>query len=258
MKGPSLDIYGANKIAFESRDEEVLLAGPAGTGKTATWLAKCWTVCQNYSGARVLVVRKTRESLTETVLVTFERDILGPGSIVLARNPILRRVRQSYHHPNGSVVVLGGLDKPDKTLSSEYDLVYVPEATDLTLVDWETLGRSLRAGRVPYQQIVADCNPTTPHHWLYQRCQPPGSGRCRLIRSRHEDNPRYFDQEMREWTPAGRAYIQGRLERMTGASVLSCKFVYKYPRPSGGSDRRSRSIGTAWDRRCARPSTLRS
>lgn len=170
-------------------------------------------VCRKYPGARVLIVRKTRESLTESVLVTWERDVLGPCHPILTRNPILRRVRQSYRFPNGSGVVLGGMDKPDKVLSSEFDLIYCPEATDLAIVDWETLGGRLRAGRVPYQQLIADCNPTTPHHWLYKRCV---SGACQLVTTTHQDNPRYYDRAAGAWTPAGAQYL-ARLERMTGA-----------------------------------------
>jgi phage terminase large subunit len=197
---------------FNSRAEEVLLAGPAGTGKTLANLQRVYWVCRKYAGARVLIVRKTRESLTETVLVTWERDVLGAAHPVLTR-PILRRVRQSYAFPNGSVVVVGGMDKPDKVLSSEWDLVYIPEAVELELVDWETLGGRLRAGRVPYQQIIADCNPTTPHHWLYKRCQ---AGGCKLFSTTHQDNPRYYDRAAETWTAAGEQYL-ARLGRMTGA-----------------------------------------
>lgn len=213
MSDLRLDLYGGNRDAFMSKEAEVLNAGPAGTGKTAAWLAKVLTVCNNYPGARVLVVRKTRESLTESVLVTWERDVLGPRHPVLLKNPNLRKVRQSYQFANGSTVVVGGMDKPDKVLSSEWDMVYVPEATDLDLVDWETLGGRLRAGRVSFQQLAADCNPTSPHHWLYKRCQ---AGLTRLYSTTHKDNPRFWDRVAGAWTPDGEQYL-ARLERMTGA-----------------------------------------
>lgn len=204
--------YGDNARAYNSREPEVLLAGAAGTGKSLAWLVKILTLCDRYPGCRVLIVRKTRESLTESVLVTWERDVLGPHHPVLTRTPTLRRVRQSYRFANGSTVVVGGMDKPDKVLSSEWDFVYCPEATDLDLVDWETLGGRLRAGVVPFQQLAADCNPTSPHHWLYKRHL---NGLTRLYTSRHRDNPRFYDRHRNDWTPAGRDYL-ARLERMTG------------------------------------------
>lgn len=205
--------FSDNARAFNSKEPEILLAGAAGTGKSLTFLAKILTLCDRYPGCRVLIVRKTRESLTESVLVTWERDVLGPDHPVLTKTPTLRRVRQSYRFANRSTVVVGGMDKPDKVLSSEWDFVYCPEATDLTLVDWETLGGRLRAGVVPFQQLAGDCNPTTPHHFLYKR---QAANLCRLYTSRHEDNPRYYDRVRKQWTPAGLAYL-ARLERMTGA-----------------------------------------
>lgn len=207
-------MYGGLHAAYESTDAEVLLAGPAGTGKTYGWLVRILHICEDYPGARVLIVRKTRESLTESVLVTWERDILpvDPRYVSMARK-VLRRVRQSYIFPNGSTVVVGGMDKPDKVLSSEWDLIYCPEATDLTLHDWETLGGRLRSGPVPWKMLVGDCNPTTPTHWLYRRHL---GGQLRLIGTTHRDNPRYWDREKQEWTAEGADYI-ARLGRLTGA-----------------------------------------
>jgi phage terminase large subunit len=147
---PKFDLYGGVAEGFNSRAEECLIAGPAGNGKTVANLLRVYWICRKYPRARVLIVRKTRESLTESVLVTWERDILGPTHPILVNRPILRRVRQSYTFANGSTVIVGGIDKPGKILSSEYDLIYCPEVTDLNVEDWETLGGRLRAGAVPY------------------------------------------------------------------------------------------------------------
>jgi hypothetical protein len=211
--GRRFDFLGGNAEAFNSREPEVLLSGPAGTGKSLAWLAKILTLADFYPGSRQLIVRKTRESLTESVLVTWERDILGPNHAVLTTNPTLRRVRQSYRFANRSEVVVGGMDKPDKVLSSEWDAIYCPEVTDLDLVDWETLGGRLRAGVVPFQQLGADCNPTTPHHWIFKR---QATGLTRMYTSKHEDNPRFYDRTAGTWTPDGERYL-ARLGLMTGA-----------------------------------------
>ena len=209
---PRFTFRGGNRLAYHSRKPEILLAGAAGTGKSLVLLVKVLRVADRYAGCRVLVCRKTRASLTETALVTFERDVLGPDSVVLRKNPTLRRVRQSYRLPNGSEIVVAGLDKPDKVLSAEYDLCYAQEATELTLTDWETLGSRLRNGRVPYQQMLADCNPTTPTHWLYKRAQ---AGSLALFPSTHKDNPRFWDESRNAWTPDGEQYL-ARLNRLTG------------------------------------------
>src|SRR5262245_49043147 len=72
---PRFSLHGGVAEGFNSRAEEVLQAGPAGTGKTLANLLRVYWVCRKYPGARALIVRKTRESLTESVLVTWERDV---------------------------------------------------------------------------------------------------------------------------------------------------------------------------------------
>ena len=63
-------------------------------------------------------------------------------------------------------------------MSTEYDMIYVQEATELTEDDWEALTTRLRNGRAPIQQLIADCNPAEPTHWLKARCD---SGQTRML-----------------------------------------------------------------------------
>jgi PBSX family phage terminase large subunit len=195
---------------FYCQADEVLMSGPAGTGKSRACLEKLHLCCLKYPGTRALVVRKTRASLTETGLVTYEEKVLPAGSPIAAGAQ--RSHRQAYHYPNGSEVVVGGLDKPTKIMSTEYDLVYVQEATELLENDWESLTTRLRNGVMPYQQIIADTNPDGPQHWLKLRCNRSATV---MLESRHEDNPRLFDAATREWTADGRTYI-ARLDALTG------------------------------------------
>lgn len=208
-----IELCGANLAAFNDHtSREYLISGPAGSGKTLANLCKLLWFGGLYPGARMLVVRKTRHSLTETVLVTWERDVLGAGHPIIAK-PIDRGHRHAYKFPNRSVLVTGGMDRPDKVLSSEWDLIYCPEATELDLVDWETLGGRLRAMAGPFDQLLGDCNPGPMHHWLKKRCE---ARKTRLYESRHHENPRYYDYRAGAWTEAGRRYVGGRLKMMTG------------------------------------------
>lgn len=173
--------YGAAKHLFKLRDPEVLLAGPAGTGKSRACLEYLHKCALDYPGMRGAIVRKTRTSLTQAALVTFEQKVLHELDGVQ-----FHTTQQAYLYPNGSTIVVGGLDKPQKVMSTEYDLVYVQEATELLENDWESLTTRLRNGVLPYQQLLADCNPDAPTHWLKRRCD---AGKTRLLDSRHEDNP---------------------------------------------------------------------
>jgi phage terminase large subunit len=166
------------------QNAEVLISGPAGTGKSRACLEKLHLCAEKYAGMRGLIVRKTRESLTESGLVTFETKVVPEGHPILGGPQ--RNFRQVYRYPNGSQIVVGGMDKASKVMSTEYDLIYVQEAIELLEEDFESLSTRLRNGVMPYQQLLADSNPDTPTHWLKRRCD---SGRTTLLQSQHEDNP---------------------------------------------------------------------
>lgn len=203
--------YGASWQLFHDQSPEILLSGPAGTGKSRACLEKLHFILNEVPGVRALMVRKTRESLTESALVTFEEKVLPRSHAVLAAGG-QRRVRQSYSYPNGSVLVVGGLDKPGKIMSTEYDLIYVQEAIELDEDSWEALTTRLRNGVLSYQQLLADTNPDRPMHWLKVRCD---TRRCWLLESRHEDNPVLWNAPAGDWTQAGRVYLT-KLDALTG------------------------------------------
>jgi hypothetical protein len=193
-------------------ESEVLLSGPAGTGKSRACLQKIHYAMEQYPGARALIVRKTRASLSETGLQTFEDHVLGPDHPL--RNGPQRIYRQHYPYRNGSEVIVGGMDNQVRIMSSEYDIIYVQEAIELDEDDWEPLTTRKRNFKMPFQQIIADTNPSFPRHWLKQRCD---RGSTRLIPCKHEDNPVLWDLDKGDWTERGRKYIED-LDKLTGAT----------------------------------------
>jgi len=199
--------YGAVVSLWGSRASEVLIPGPAGTGKSRGVLEKVHLFLMNYAGARGLIVRKTRASMTESVLVTFESHVATAGCTLSNQQ---RRTRTAYDYVNGSSLVVGGLDNPDRLMSTEYDIIAVFEATELSEDDWEKLTTRLRNGKAPYQQIIADCNPASPTHWLKRRAD---RGQMAVFPSSHKDNPRLWKGD--DWTPEGRRYL-ATLNSLTG------------------------------------------
>jgi hypothetical protein len=191
-----------------ARESEVLLAGPSGTGKSRACLEKLHYLALQYGGLRGLILRKTRESLTHSGLATYER-------CVLARTPAAARRYargDEYRYTNGSRLVVGGMDKVAKIMSSEYDCIYVQEATELSEDEWEHLTTRLRGSSAPFCQIMACCNPAGPNHWLKQRAE---AGRLRLIASHHEDNPLLYDAAAGSYTPFGATYL-AKLDALSG------------------------------------------
>lgn len=199
---------GAHRLLWSSRADRILCEGPAGTGKTRNELERVNFLAWRYPESRHLLCRKTRASMSESVLVTWERDVHA-GSMHLFGH-VRRSNRESYVYPNGSVVVVGGLDKPEKTYSAEYDTINVFESVECTENEIEQLLRALRSGKMPWQQLVCDCNPSAERHWLNVRAS---QGWFERITTRHTDNPRFFDAG--EWTRDGKQFLKS-LEALTG------------------------------------------
>lgn len=212
-----IELRGAAKQVMSERGPEVLLCGAAGTGKSYAALYKLHLMAMLNPGSRYLMVRKTHRSLAATGLVTFREHV--------AASAIARGIcywyggsgekPAQYIYENGSSIVVGGLDNPDKIMSAEYDVIFIQEATDCTKDDIEKCTTRLRNGRVSFQQLLMDCNPQAPSHFLKKRAD---DGKVLLLTSLHEDNPRWFGPGG-TITEAGRAYL-AKLDALEGVRYL--------------------------------------
>lgn len=206
--------YGTAIEIFKSREPEVLVSGPAGTGKSRACIEKLHLLAMLNPGARILMVRKTLVSLTSTGLVTYREHVakehIESGEVKwFGGSP---QEAAAYKYKNGSVIVVGGMDKAMKIMSSEYDIVYVQEATELTENDWESITTRLRNGKISFQQLLADANPDKDTHWLKVRCD---KGQTKIIYSDHKDNPTLYDPHTGLLTPVGASYM-AKLDNLTG------------------------------------------
>lgn len=205
--------FGAAATLWASRAPEVIIGGPYETGKTYATLQKLNALMAKYPGSRALMIRKTYTSLIHSAVVTFEKKVHN-GRIGELGYPVTKYGGERpewFDYPNGSRIVLGGLDKASKVLSAEYDVIYVNQTEELTEDEWQALsGRATgRAGNMPYTQLMGDCNPDVPEHWIQAR------QRVLLLNSRHEDNPVLFDQVTGAITEQGKRTM-ATLNAMTG------------------------------------------
>lgn len=175
--------------AMAVKEHEWIISGPADTGKTYCCCFKAHLICYAVPGVQGAICRKTYSSMPGSVLQTFWR-IAKPQGVQL----IGGEYPQKYVYPNGSVIWVGGLDNPDKVLSTERDFVYVNQAEELAESDWETLATrcSGRAAVVEYPQLFGDCNPGGSKHWIRRRAE---QGRLRLLVTTHRDNPTIYDDD---------------------------------------------------------------
>jgi phage terminase large subunit len=205
---------GGCKEVFECRDVEVLVSGPAGTGKSRACLEKIFAMCLATPNSKALILRKTLASLSSSALETWRKwvvpEAIATGTVVYYGGS--KEEPAQYRFKNGSKVIIGGLDKASRIMSTEYDIVYVQESTEITLDDLESIKSRLRNWQISFQQLLMDCNPAGDKHWLKLRCD---DGRTRMIESRHEDNPRLFNEDS-SMTEEGHKYIEDILDKLTG------------------------------------------
>src|SRR5690606_11668902 len=121
------------------------------------WLEKVYALLMKYPGMRALFVRQTLVSMRDTVMQTFEDEVLPPNSPIL--RGASRKTRTQYDFPNGSQIVLKGLDDVQNLLSGEYDIICICQAEQISLNAFQNLLTRLSGKRGPYRQLIFDCNP---------------------------------------------------------------------------------------------------
>jgi PBSX family phage terminase large subunit len=211
-------LRGAAAALFASRDDEVCICGPAGTGKSLAALYRMHLTCLGNDGVKALIVRQTSVSLTGTTLTTFEEFVVGDAiraGDVRWYGGSARKPPAYLYEKTGSRIIVGGLDQPTKFMSAELDLIFVDEATETTERAVELLLTRLRGTALTNKQIILACNPDRPQHWIKQRCD---RGATKMLTSRHQDNPALYAGGG-TWTSRGVEYRR-RLDQLTGVRKL--------------------------------------
>lgn len=175
---------------MESTAPELLYSGAFGAGKSRVLCEKALFLSLRYPGNFGGIFRKTRKSLTHTTLRTFLRDVCPPEFI-------------ADHHKsedlvtliNGSQIVFGGLDDPQKWGSLGLGWVGIDEIIELTEDDYMMLLGRLRLSKLPggkklpFRQAFAATNPAHPQHWVYRRFYVERRGEVEVIESNALQNP---------------------------------------------------------------------
>jgi len=207
--------YGAVRDAMLCHEPEILVTGPADTGKSLGMLWMLHITAIKYPNASLVIARKTLTSTYATILQTYLHKVLRSEDLESGFVSIYGNNKPEwFDYANGSRIWVSGLDKPEKILSAEHDIVYVAQAEEITLSDWEVLSTRVtgRAGHIPFPRLVGDCNPSGQTHWILQRNK---TGHLTLFWSTHKDNPELYDPVTGEVTLEGEKRL-ARLRRLTG------------------------------------------
>lgn len=211
-RGPIRDLFAGPGKHVAARYREVLIEGPGGTGKSHGVHQWMHQLCKEApKRTRILWVRQTRASMTESVIADFEDEVLAHDDEL---RPFLlrgaaRENRTHYDYPGGAHVALGSMDNPDRLYSTKWDVVWIEEAVELGMIPYLKFKRALRNEVLPFQCIISTTNPKSQYHWLNKRFPAghrsmPANADAPMIRllSRHWDNPKYLTAEWLARDPA--------------------------------------------------------
>lgn len=221
------------------RDMFLGVEGRRGTAKTLSILLHIIARARANPGSHWLLARSTRTLLADSVLRTLEEQVLP--LLRIPRPNADRNHVTSYPVGNGSFIIPRGLDEISRNQSAEYSGGYVAEAPEMkTRVEVESLAGAMREQKVDYHQIIVDCNPADPMHWLnlamepvdssirrvatiedYRRLllhnrEPAAPGKWKRIITHWADNPGFWCLDPFGPNAVGTAYIDRTLSNLVG------------------------------------------
>lgn len=197
--------------------DEWIISGPSETGKTVAALYRLDRLARDNPGSKMAMVRLVRSSMTATVIQIYKdlfvEDPETRANLGLGVEAFGGEKPEFFQYSNGSRIWIAGMDDSGKVLGGALDVVYVNQAEQISLADWETLTTRTtgRSGHVKHAMLFGDCNPDAPGHWIQSRSD---AGQLKVMHSRHKDNPRLFTVDG-ELTERGVATMR-RLNALTG------------------------------------------
>jgi len=167
----------------------LLLTGSAGGGKSRLAAEKVHGYCQKYPGSTGLILRKTRQSMTNSTLLVVDRQVIGRDPRV-----IHYPTKSRFEYANGSILAYGGMadDEQREQIRSigqdgAIDILWMEEATGFVEDDFNEVLARMRGKAAPWRQVILTTNPGPPSHWIYRRLI--AGGKAKVYYSGARDNP---------------------------------------------------------------------
>ena len=159
--------------------------GSAGSGKSYTIAQKIIIRCCN-EPIRVLVCRRYATTLRNSCFALF-KEVLAKWQIT--RYVSIRETDMSISFPNGSQIIMCGLDTEEKLLSlNNISTIWVEECYEVEKSKVEQLNLRMR-GTADNQQLLLSWNPISKQSWLYNFTVEEPPENSVFIHSTYKDNP---------------------------------------------------------------------
>ena len=159
--------------------------GSAGSGKSYTIAQKIIIRCCNEK-LRVLVCRRYATTLRNSCFALF-KEILTKWQLLSYVK--IRETDMSITFPNGSQIIMCGLDTEEKLLSlNDISTVWIEEAYEVEREKVEQLNLRMR-GAAQNQQLFLSWNPISKQSWLFKFTVEEPPENSIFIHSTYKDNP---------------------------------------------------------------------
>lgn len=169
------------------------LMGGAGSGKSYSITQKIIVRCCSEK-IRFVVCRRYATTLRNSCFALF-KEILEKWQI--SQYVKIKETDMSITFPNGSQIIMLGLDEETKLLSlANISGVWIEEAYEVEKEKVEQLNLRMR-GKADNQQIILSWNPISQDSWLYDFSVVNPPNNSIFIHSTFEDNP-FLSQEYKD------------------------------------------------------------
>jgi phage terminase large subunit len=192
-----IDLIGTRifKKNLFTQARTVIDRGSAGSSKSFSIIQVILYLMLKYHGLKILVVRKSLPSLRISTLMDFKEIISKLGFANLFYE---EKVNLNFHF-NGNFLHFGSVDDPEKLKSTNWNYIFMEEATEFTYDDFQLLRLRLRSPlkKNKRNQLYCAFNPVDEYHWIKEKVIDVEKGdpeKLEEIHSTYMDNP-FLDKE---------------------------------------------------------------
>lgn len=179
-----------------NKDRYLVLYGGAGSGKSIfvgqKLLLRIIMGMKQGIKHKFLCLRKQMPAARKSIYSQFQNTINDWGLSDICKS---NKMDMNFMFDNGSEIIVGGLDDPEK-LKSIYGVtsVWLEECTEMTKDDFRQVDLRLRGQTKSYKQIILSFNPISKMVWIYNEFFEKRKESAALVHSTYKDNI-FLDQE---------------------------------------------------------------
>ena len=216
---------------FNNQDRYIVLYGGAGAGKSHWSCQKILIRIMEEKESRILIIRKVARTLRRSVFQLFQDYISRWGLSSLFK---INKSDMDIKCINGNIIYFAGVDDPEKLKSIEkVTSIWIEEATELNLNDFNIIDRSLRGEYKSYKQIILTYNPISVLSWTNKRFFEGTQKNTIILKATYKDN-RFIDDEYKEilesYTGNARTvYTLGEYGKLEHAVYSNWDLTDKFP-----------------------------